>query len=134
MVARPKARPPLGLPKAARLLSRVDYDRASRGAASVTTTHFKIVRGAGQGEGPRLGLIVPRKVGGAVARNRVKRRLREWFRVVRPDLSSRMDIIVIARPGAERLSFASLVAEVTEGLERAGRGRGRGARRPAPSP
>lgn len=131
MVERPKAGRPQGLPKAARLLTRADYDRASRGAASVTTPHFKIVRGRGQGEGARLGLIVPRKVGGAVARNRVKRRLREWFRVTRPDLPSRMDLIVIARPGADRLSFAALVAEVSGALERAGRGGGRGAR-PAP--
>ncbi len=107
-----------GLPKAARLRTRADYDRASRGAQSVTTPHFKIVRGRGPGGGARLGLIVPRKVGGAVARNRVKRHLREWFRVSRPDLPDGLDLIVIARPGADRLTFAALVAEVTGGLSR----------------
>ncbi len=117
----------LGLPKDARLLTRADYDRASRGAASITTAHFKVVRGHGRQTGARLGLIVPRKIGGAVARNRVKRRLREWFRAIRPDLQESLDLIVIARPGADRLEYAELVAEVSGALRRSpsgGRRRG----------
>lgn len=118
--------PGQGFPKTARLLSRADYDRASRGAQSVTTPHFKIVRGQGPGAGARLGLIVPRRVGGAVARNRVKRLIRAWFRVARPELPPGLDLIVIARPGAEQLAFEALAAEVSGALARPGR------RAPAP--
>ncbi|HEY8370081.1 MAG TPA: ribonuclease P protein component [Thermodesulfobacteriota bacterium] len=109
---------PLGFPKSARLRTRADYDRASRGATSITTPHFKLVRGRGPGGGARLGLIVPRKIGGAVVRNRVKRRLREWFRALRPELPEGLDLIVIARPGAERLSGRALAAELTGALSR----------------
>jgi ribonuclease P protein component len=108
----------LGLPKTARLLDRTAFDRASRGAPSVTTAHFKVVRGRGPGPAARLGLIVPRKAGGAVTRNRVKRRIREWFRRARPALPPRLDLIVIARQGSGGLSYAAVVAELEAALAR----------------
>lgn len=49
--------------------------------------------------GPRLGLSVSRKVGDAVARNRVKRVLREEFAAVAAGVDPNMDIVLIARPG-----------------------------------
>lgn len=55
----------------------------------------------------RLGLTVSRKVGGAVERNRVKRRVREWFRGARSELPAGADLVVIARrPAAITESFA----------------------------
>ncbi len=50
-------------------------------------------------EGPRLGLSVSRKVGDAVARNRVKRVIREQFAVHGQELGADTDVVVIARPG-----------------------------------
>ena len=56
----------------------------------------------------RLGLIVSGKVGNAVARNRIKRILRETFRHIRPKLKvvlcSELDIVVIARQKAAEVS------------------------------
>ena len=52
----------------------------------------------------RLGVTVSRKVGGAVVRNRVKRRVREWFRGRRGSLGSGLDWIVIARAPAAGLA------------------------------
>ena len=52
----------------------------------------------------RLGLVVSRRVGGAVTRNRVKRVVREWFRRNRKQLPARSDVVVIARVGAAGLA------------------------------
>jgi ribonuclease P protein component len=57
---------------------------------------------------PRLGLIVPKLGANAVARNRLRRRLREiWRREVQP-VQPDWDLIVRARPGAYDQSFADL--------------------------
>ncbi len=55
-------------------------------------------------DGPRLGLSVSRKVGGAVDRNLVKRLLREAFGVERSALPTDVDIVVVARPEARELA------------------------------
>jgi ribonuclease P protein component len=52
---------------------------------------------------PRLGLSVSRKVGGAVARNKVKRMLRESFARLEPTLRGGHDVVVVARPSAAEL-------------------------------
>lgn len=51
----------------------------------------------------RIGITVSRKVGNAVVRNRIKRRVREWYRWNRDDLGRGLDIVVIARPAAVEL-------------------------------
>jgi ribonuclease P protein component len=60
----------------------------------------------------RIGLITSRRVGGAVVRNRVRRRLREIIRAVRPRMLRGWHIVVVARPGAATADFATLRADV----------------------
>ena len=55
-------------------------------------------------EGPRLGLSVSRKVGGAVDRSRVKRCLREAFWAEAERLPEGSDYVVVARPDARELA------------------------------
>ena len=60
----------------------------------------------------RLGLSVSRRVGGAVARNRVRRRLREIFRRNREVFGGRSGNLVInAKPSAARATFSELAEE-----------------------
>ena len=55
-------------------------------------------------DGPRLGLSVSRRVGGAVDRNRVKRVLREAFWAEAERLPDSSDYVVVARPDARELA------------------------------
>ena len=47
----------------------------------------------------RLGIAVPKQVGNAVTRNRIKRRLREGWRAVAAELPAGRDYVLIVRPG-----------------------------------
>lgn len=67
----------------------------------------------------RVGFSVNKRVGVAVRRNQVKRRLREVFRRVLWKTSSGWDMIVIARPEAANAAYAELAADVEESLMRA---------------
>jgi ribonuclease P protein component len=75
-------------------------------------------------EGPRLGLSVSRKVGGAVDRNRVKRLLREAFRAEAGALPDDVDVVIVARPDAlelaEREGLAGVQAAIAELVARVG--------------
>ena len=51
-----------------------------------------------EGEGRRLGLRVSRKVGNAVVRNRIKRILRELFRLHQNELPATCDLVIVAHP------------------------------------
>lgn len=86
-----------------RLSRSRDFDAVYRHGRSVSTRFlvlywFPREEGAGA-EGPRLGLAVPKAVGGAVARNKMKRQLRETFRTRLPELPQDQDYVLVVRPG-----------------------------------
>jgi len=100
--------------------------RASRELVVITTPKRKIPIKSNKLEesgstGSRLGITVSRKVGGAVVRNRFKRRTREWFRRRRSELLQDVDLVVIARRPAALLSFDELDQRLCELLRLNGR-------------
>ncbi len=86
---------------------------------------------------PRIGYTVTKRIGNAVRRNRVRRRLREAVRAVAPGLvAAGHDYVVIARGGAADIAFAALKDDLRKAFaracaRRARRGRGGGSRRGA---
>ena len=62
---------------------------------------------------PRLGIIVSKRVGNAVARNHVKRRVREWFRHHLASLPA-VDVVIIGRQGSPLLSGTQVAAELVD--------------------
>ena len=106
-------------PRTARVRARAQFDaifkRARRIAAPQLVLHW-----LAEGEVPRLGLAVSRKVSPhAVIRNRIKRALREEFRRLRGALPAG-DYVLVARPGAATLALPALRAELVALLRRAG--------------
>jgi ribonuclease P protein component len=67
----------------------------------------------------RIGFSVSRRVGGAVARNRVKRRLREVMRRKLARIAPGYDLVITARPGAADARMETLEQEVAGLLARA---------------
>jgi len=96
-----------------RLKRRKDFQRVYRRGAVWKGSCFCLHVLAREG-GVRLGIVVPRRFGTAVERNRTKRRLREAFRRVASSLPS-ADVIVKPADGCERF-----------GVEEIGRMLGRG--------
>ena len=62
--------------------------------------------------GPRIGLTVPKALGKAVARNRIKRRLREAVRSALPSLSAPVDVVLHPKRSALEAEFAVIEREV----------------------
>ncbi len=90
-----------------------EFPRAARRPPAVRTAHFRIhVRLNGLGWS-RLGVSVGRKFGGAVARNRFKRIVRESFRTSAEVRAAGLDIVVISRD-ARALEAPEAIARALE--------------------
>jgi ribonuclease P protein component len=97
-----------------RLRKHAEFVRAQgqRTTRRVGTAHFTLLVAPQDAPGPsRLGLVVGRRVGDAVRRNRVKRLCRECFRTWPGLVPEGIDLIVIARTGAPELDLPRVRTE-----------------------
>lgn len=108
-----------------RLSRSRDFDTVYRRGQSVSSRYLVLhwfPREDGPDDPPRLGLAVPRSVGSAVVRNRVKRLLREAWKELLPVVPSGHDYVLAARPGlaesAESRGLEWLSGEIAEVLGR----------------
>jgi ribonuclease P protein component len=108
-----------------RLSRSRDFDAVYRHGRSVSTRYLVLYwfERDEDGDGPRLGLAVPKAVGTAVVRNRIKRRLREIFRARSGEVPQDHDYVLVVRPGlaevAESRGFDWLTERVEEILGKA---------------
>jgi ribonuclease P protein component len=106
-----------------RLSRSRDFDAVYRQGRSVSTRYLTLhwfTREDDPDGEPRLGLADPKSVGNAVARNRVKRQLRETWQLVGEAARAGHDYVLVARPGivepAETRGQQWLVEQVGEAL------------------
>ena len=105
----PRPTAPRGRPKRGRLSRSAEFERVYRQGRSVGNRFLVLYAFPRAGDtaavdGPRLGLSVSRKVGGAVDRNRVKRLLREAFAGEVERVPVDHDVVLVARPEARELA------------------------------
>ena len=93
------------MPKAARLRRRREFLQVQQRGRRLYAGEVIVLALGNSPGGPRIGITVSSKVANAVARNRVKRWVREAFRRIAADLPP-IDLVVIARKGAPEMGLA----------------------------
>ncbi|HEX8983927.1 MAG TPA: ribonuclease P protein component [Bryobacteraceae bacterium] len=103
----------LSFPKSVRILRSVDFRKVYDNGFRFSTPYFAAFclhrEDAG---GPRIGFTLPRAIGKAVVRNRLKRRLREAIRPRLSLLAPSWDIVINPRRSGLAAPFQALVAEL----------------------
>jgi ribonuclease P protein component len=104
--------------KADRILKRNEFIELSKTGRKIHHKYFFAVYAPGRHGRSRLGITVTKKVGGAVKRNRIKRLVREYFRLNRHALSGEWDINIIAKNQAAGLSSEKVFESLENIFER----------------
>jgi ribonuclease P protein component len=100
-------------PGSARVKRRGEILSVQNNGRKLFSRHFLVSLLAARGTSSRLAVTVTKKVDKrSSARNRLRRRIREIFRLTRFKLSSLFDIVIIARNGACELEYAEIRREL----------------------
>lgn len=109
-------------PRTARLLRHADFERVYKQgrrhfSASMTVFYWRrpepdAVAGRPVAPGFRVGFTVGRALGGAVQRNRMKRRLREAVRLTNPSQGTSADVVINPKKVLLTIDFESVLNEV----------------------
>lgn len=106
-----RKRGPLG---ASRLVSRAEFDAVYRTGRRRSSRQFTVFVAPNGLPESRFGMSVGRALGGAVVRNRIRRRVREILRLSRREIPSGWDIVVHPRASVAGAEFALLRGELLE--------------------
>jgi ribonuclease P protein component len=108
-------------PRAVRLLRHAEFERVYKQgrrhfAAHLTVFYLARKQSDGQSGGPRIGFTVGKVLGGAVVRNRIKRRLREAVRL-HGMIPAAVDVVVNPKKTVLSVAFSDLQNEVRRAFE-----------------
>jgi ribonuclease P protein component len=102
-----------------RMKRRQEFVAAAKASYAAKPSLIVQARNRGDDKPPRVGFTATRKIGNAVIRNRVKRRLREVARMVlSPKALAGHDYVLIGRAGTGEKPFASLIEDLNSALQR----------------
>lgn len=114
----------LRFPKSARILRTAEfrrvYDQGFRLSCPLFAAFCLARTSPGEASGARLGVTVPRAVGKAVSRNRIKRRIREAFRHHRAELGPQWDIVLNPRRTVLTAPFEELERSFQKVIQKCG--------------
>jgi len=118
----PAAREGATFPRAARLLKHADFDRVYKQgrrhfSSHITVFYLRQAEGSSPEQCARVGFTVGKVLGGAVDRNRIKRRLRDAVRQRRSLLKSAVDVVINPKKSVLKMEFAGLLDEVGRAFE-----------------
>lgn len=103
---------PFRFRKEERIRQRQDFQLALRYGTRHHTKHYTVILRPNDLQFSRLGVTVSKSVGNAVKRNRVKRCLREFFRLHKHGLPPAHDLVIIAKKGAAMLGYQDVREEL----------------------
>jgi len=98
---------------------RGDFDAVYRAGKRRSSSHFTVFFRANQLPHSRFGFSIKKALGGAVVRNRIRRRAREIVRCHRAEIPAGWDIVIHPKGGVARATFAALTAELLRLLQSA---------------
>ena len=104
--------------KLTRLTDSPEFERVYRQGTAYRGRLFSVHAFPNEIGTPRLGLSVSKKVGNAVTRNAVRRRLREVFYSTIRRIPRSLDLVVSARPPASEATFEELGQEFLRALDK----------------
>jgi ribonuclease P protein component len=124
VVGQVAVKPTFGFPSSARLLKHSDFERVYKQGRRHFSSHMTVfylrqpASDGSQTATARVGLTVGKVLGGAVVRNRIKRRMREAVRMQRSVLqgSGAVDVVINPKKSVLTLEFALVLEEVRRAL------------------
>ena len=117
--------PTYGLPRSYRVVRRSDFRRVYSRGRRAGGTHLILVALRRHDGGHRVGLSVAKAHGCAVVRNKIKRVFREAFRLERPTLPGRYDLVMIPRLRPGKYLLPQVRRELSTLLRKIEAGKGR---------
>ncbi len=109
----------MGFPRASRLVRRVEYDAVYREGWRRSSREFAVFLRPNGLEWSRFGWSIKKALGGAVKRNRMRRRIREIIRVHRQEIAPGWDIVIHPRSTVVTANFSALIEDLLKLLPRA---------------
>jgi len=95
-------------PRGARIVRKADFDAVYRNGKRRSSSHFTVFLKANDLPQSRFGFSIKRELGGAVVRNRIRRRVREAIRLHREEISPGWDFVIHPKASVESAAFAAL--------------------------